>query len=210
MPDPATARAFLLAEVDALEPFAFLLASPAGQPLHTVEVTRSEGGDLEVRIPGRPPIVPELAVSVRSELRERGFSSEKPDDPTLPWVHPVGGRRRRPSISCSACSARSSRRSPTLPSTSRTAATGRNTMRARSSLPRVSGSSACLNEKLGHRAEQDEDGDYPRSDGRRARHRGAARGAGRAAGGARLRDHQRRRDGHAGTRALPGAPELPG
>ena len=90
MPDPAAVRAYLVAEVDALEAFAFLLASPAGKPLHTVEVTRSEAGDLEVRVPGRPPIVPELAASVRAALRERGFGSAKPEDPTVPWVHAAG------------------------------------------------------------------------------------------------------------------------
>lgn len=89
MSDPATARAFLLAEVEALEPLAFVLTSPAGKPLHVVEMTRSDGGAFEVRIPGRPPIVPELPVAVRSALRERGFASEKPADQTVSWVHAV-------------------------------------------------------------------------------------------------------------------------
>ena len=90
MPDAATARAFFVAEVEALEPFAFVMVSPAGRPLHRVEVTRSEAGDLEVRIPGRPRVVPELTVAVRSALREHGFASEKPEDPTVPWVHAAG------------------------------------------------------------------------------------------------------------------------
>lgn len=90
MPDAATVRAFLVAEVEALEPFAFVVMSPAGTPLHAVEVTRSAGGDLEVRIPGRPRIVPELQVAVRSALRERGFASEKPEDRAVPWVHAAG------------------------------------------------------------------------------------------------------------------------
>jgi hypothetical protein len=89
MSDPAIARAFLLAEVEGLEPFAFVLVSPAGNLLHGVEVTRPGGGGLEVRVPGRPRIVPELPVAVRGALRERGFASEKPADPTLPWVHAV-------------------------------------------------------------------------------------------------------------------------
>lgn len=89
MSDPAIARAFLLAEVEALEPFAFVLVSPTGKPLHVVEVTRSDAGGLEVRVPGRPRIVPELPVAVRGALRERGFASEKPADPTAPWVHAV-------------------------------------------------------------------------------------------------------------------------
>ncbi len=86
MSDPAVARAFLIAEVEALEPFAFVVMSPTGRPLHAVEVTRTEGGALEVRVPGRPRIVPELSVAVRSAVRERGFSSAKPEDPALPWV----------------------------------------------------------------------------------------------------------------------------
>ncbi|MCX5737020.1 MAG: hypothetical protein NTZ61_00700 [Proteobacteria bacterium] len=89
MSDPATARAFLLAEVEALEPFAFVLVSPAGMPLHVIEVTRSESGGLEVRVPGRPRVVPELPIPVRTALRERGFKSEDPADPTVAWVHPV-------------------------------------------------------------------------------------------------------------------------
>ena len=90
MSDPATARAFLLGEVEALEPFAYVLVTPAGKLLHVVEVTRSEGGGLEVRVPGRPRIVPELPVPMRGALRDRGFASEKPEDPALPWVHAVG------------------------------------------------------------------------------------------------------------------------
>lgn len=86
MADPAAVRAYLLGEVEALEPFAFVLVSPAGRPLHVVEVTRREDGGLEVRVPGRPPIVPELPVAVRSALRDRGFASEDPADRTVPWV----------------------------------------------------------------------------------------------------------------------------
>jgi len=86
MTDPAAARAFLLAEVEALEPFDFVAASPAATPLHLVEVTRREDTRLEVRVPGRPPVLPELPVPVRSGLRERGFASEDPADSTRPWV----------------------------------------------------------------------------------------------------------------------------
>jgi hypothetical protein len=90
MPDSTTTRAFLVSEVEALEPFAFVMVSPTGSPLHVIEMARLEGGGLEVRIPGRPRIVPELPVPVRSSLRDRGFTSEDPANPTLPWVHPVG------------------------------------------------------------------------------------------------------------------------
>jgi T3SS (YopN, CesT) and YbjN peptide-binding chaperone 1 len=86
MTHPDAARSFLLGEVEALEPFDFVAASPAGNPLHVVEVTRREDGGLEVRVPGRPRIVPELTVPVRSGLRDRGFASTDPADPTQAWV----------------------------------------------------------------------------------------------------------------------------
>jgi hypothetical protein len=89
MTDPAAARAFLQAEIEGLEPFDFVAAGPAGSPLHVVEVTRGEDHALEVRVPGRPPVVPELAVSVRSALRERGFASEDASDRTKPWIQGV-------------------------------------------------------------------------------------------------------------------------
>ncbi len=90
MTDPAVARSFLLGEVEALESFDFLAVSPAGTPLHVVEVTRREDQRLEVHVPGRPPVVPELPIAIRSALRDRGFSNEAPADPTRPWVHEVG------------------------------------------------------------------------------------------------------------------------
>jgi hypothetical protein len=90
MTDPNAARSFLHGEIEALEPFDFVAASPAGEPLHVVEVTRGEDHRLEVRVPGRPPILPDLPVPVRSGLRDRGFASEDPADATKPWVHAVG------------------------------------------------------------------------------------------------------------------------
>ncbi len=86
MPDPAAARAFLRSEVEALEPFDFLMVAPAGKPSHTVEVTRREDARLEVRIPGRPPTMAELPVAVRSALRERGFVSADASDRGQPWI----------------------------------------------------------------------------------------------------------------------------
>jgi hypothetical protein len=86
MTDPRLWQALLVGEIGALEPFAFVAVSPAGQPLHIAEVTRREDGVLEVRVPGRPPFLPELPVPVRSVLRDRGFASEDPADPTRPWV----------------------------------------------------------------------------------------------------------------------------
>lgn len=86
MPDSAEARAFLLGEVEALEPFGFVALSPVGAPLHLLEVTRREDQRYEVRVPGRPLPLPELPVPVRSALLERGFRSEDPADAVRPWV----------------------------------------------------------------------------------------------------------------------------
>jgi hypothetical protein len=87
MTDPAHARAFLESEVEALEPFGFVIVGPFGAPLHMLQVVRREDGGLEVHVPGRPRGVPEIAVAERSALRDRGFVSEDPADPTRPWVH---------------------------------------------------------------------------------------------------------------------------
>jgi hypothetical protein len=90
MTDPSVTRAFLEAEVEALEAFGFVAVMPAGNPLHMVEVTRREDGGLEVRLPGRPVILPELPAPVRAKLRDRGFVSEDPADRNQPWVKSVG------------------------------------------------------------------------------------------------------------------------
>ena len=86
MTDLAAVRAFLSAEVTALEPLDFVAAIPGGNLFHTVEMTRGEDGSLEVRIPGRPPPVPALDASVRSGLKERGFQSADPADQKKPWA----------------------------------------------------------------------------------------------------------------------------
>jgi hypothetical protein len=86
MTDPAAAQAYLLAEVEALEPFDFVAVGPPGKPLHFVEATRAQDGRLEVRVPGRPPGLPALPVAARSALRERGFASAEPSDQTQPWT----------------------------------------------------------------------------------------------------------------------------
>lgn len=85
MTDLAVTRAFLMSDVDALEPFAFVAVTPTDRPLHTVEVMRREDAGLEVLVPGRPPMLPDLTVEIRNALRERGFSSEDPADRTRPW-----------------------------------------------------------------------------------------------------------------------------
>lgn len=87
MTRPDTARNFLLGEVQSLEPFEFVVFGPSGEPLQAVEVTRGEDGALEVRIPGRAPVFPELPVPVRAALRDRGFASADASDKTKPWSH---------------------------------------------------------------------------------------------------------------------------
>jgi hypothetical protein len=87
MTDAAHVRDFLVNEVEALEPFGFVIAGPSGSPMHMVELRRREDGGLEVHVPGRPRTVPELTVPERSALRDRGFASEDPADPTKPWAH---------------------------------------------------------------------------------------------------------------------------
>ncbi len=89
MSDASPVGTFLESEIEALEPFASLGVSPAGSPLHVVEVTRREDQVLEVRVPGRPLMVPPLSGTVRSRLRERGYASEDPEDPTKPWSREV-------------------------------------------------------------------------------------------------------------------------
>ena len=89
MSNPDVVRSFLLGEVEALEPFDFVAILPNGRPQSLVEMASLEDGGLEVRVPGRPPIVPELPVETRSALRERGFASEEASDPTKPWTKAV-------------------------------------------------------------------------------------------------------------------------
>jgi len=87
MTRPESARSFLESEIEDLQPFDFVAAYPAENPLHVVEVMRSEEGALEVRVPARPPTVPGLDASVKAKLHERGFASEEPSDPMKPWTH---------------------------------------------------------------------------------------------------------------------------
>jgi hypothetical protein len=89
MTDPKTARPFLEAEVEGLQAFDFLAVAPGGNPFHLVEVTRGADGALEVRVPGRPRLLPELEVEIRRRLRDHGFASQDPADRTKPWVRRV-------------------------------------------------------------------------------------------------------------------------
>jgi hypothetical protein len=93
MTDPAALREFLEAEIEALEPLAFVALGTPGRALQLVEVARSAEGRLEVRIPGRPPGFPELGEQERSVLVGKGFASEKPADGARPWSRPVRDAR---------------------------------------------------------------------------------------------------------------------
>jgi hypothetical protein len=89
MSNPEAVRTYLINEIDGLEPFELILVAPANRPLEVTEVTRNEDGGLEVRMPGRPPVVPQFDASVRRALCDLGFASEDPADSTRPWVRPV-------------------------------------------------------------------------------------------------------------------------
>ena len=89
MTDPAAARAFLLQEVETLEPFAFVAMRPSGAPLHVVEISRREDRKFDVLIPGRPPPLDPLPVPQRSALRDRGFASPDAANPLEPWLRDV-------------------------------------------------------------------------------------------------------------------------
>jgi hypothetical protein len=93
MTDPATLREFLEAEIEALEPLAFVALGTPGRALQFVEVARSADGTLEVRIPGRPPGFPEIGEPERSVLADQGFTSEKPADSARPWSRRVRDAR---------------------------------------------------------------------------------------------------------------------
>lgn len=89
MSDPTVSQAFLQGEIEALEPFGAVVAGPAGSPFNAVEVTRLENSSLEVRVPGRPPILPPLSAGVQAGLGERGFTCDDPSDRSRPWVNGV-------------------------------------------------------------------------------------------------------------------------
>lgn len=89
MANPEAVRTYLISEVESLEPFDLVLVAPVHHPLHVTEVTRTEEGALEARIPGRPPIVPQLDDSVRRALSDLEFTSIDPADSTQPWARGV-------------------------------------------------------------------------------------------------------------------------
>ena len=89
MTDPTTVRPFLEGEIEGLEPLDFLVIAPCAEPQHVLEVARDEDGTLQVRVPGRPALMPELPVEVSRRLRDGGFTTEDADDRGKPWHHEV-------------------------------------------------------------------------------------------------------------------------
>lgn len=89
MTDPVAVRAFLVGEADGLGPFEFVSLRPSGRVVHTVEVARRSDSVLEVRVPGRMPGIDPLSEEAQGRLRELGFVSEKPEDPSVVWSHEV-------------------------------------------------------------------------------------------------------------------------
>jgi len=85
MRDQTNAQAFVLGEIEALEAFEFLIVGPAQNPLNRIEVACGEDRSLSVQVPGRPPILPELAHEVQKALLQHGFASENATDRTKPW-----------------------------------------------------------------------------------------------------------------------------
>jgi hypothetical protein len=86
MRDLAGTRSFLEGEVAALEAFDFVTVEPSGQPLHRVEIGRTESQGLEVRVPGRVPVLPPLADEEQSALAGQGFVNDEASDRMQPWV----------------------------------------------------------------------------------------------------------------------------
>jgi len=86
MRSPESKREFLRGEIESLDAFEFIVIGPPEHPLHRVEIARGEDRMLEVSVPGRPMLLPELDVPVRAALREQGFASEDPADRTKPWT----------------------------------------------------------------------------------------------------------------------------
>jgi|GEM_PF-1312513 len=89
MRDPASAHAFLTSEVTALDAFEFVTVEPSGQSLHRLEIGRTENQSLELRVPGRMPMLPALDEAEQKALAELGFVNEEAGDRTRPWILPV-------------------------------------------------------------------------------------------------------------------------
>lgn len=89
MTDPTTLTPYLEAEIESLEPLDFVAVAPGREPLHVLELQRTEEGALRLRVPGRPPFAPELPEETLTRLGELGFTSEDAADPGKPWTRDV-------------------------------------------------------------------------------------------------------------------------
>jgi hypothetical protein len=89
MTDPIVLTPYLVGEVEALEPLSFLALAPGHNPLHILEVRRTEESGLQLRVPGRPSFAPELPPELHARLRELGFASEDAADRSIPWTREV-------------------------------------------------------------------------------------------------------------------------
>ena len=89
MKNPEATRNYLISQVEELSPLDLILVAPMNRPLEVIEITRREDGGLEIRMPGRPPIVPQFEASVRRALCDMNFTSEDPSDSTKPWIKRV-------------------------------------------------------------------------------------------------------------------------
>jgi hypothetical protein len=85
MSDPNTLTPYLESEIEGLEPLDFLALAPETNRLHLLELQRTEEGELQLHVPGRPPFAPELSVETRSALQDLGFASEDASDRGKPW-----------------------------------------------------------------------------------------------------------------------------
>ena len=159
MTDPSASRTYLQAEVESLEPFDFVIAGPAGSPLHVVEATRREDGRLEVRVPGRPPIFPALPVPERSALHERGFSSPDASDPTQPWAREVGDAADAVNVMLRVLGEVFGAKPDVALDIAHGSHKAEHEARQRLAAVRTR-VEAVLSAMLAHRPEQDEDGDY--------------------------------------------------
>ncbi len=81
----AALREFLLDQVGRLERFEYVTVGSPSAPFTALEVGRTESGVLEVRVPPRLPQTP-LPVPKRTSLVDAGFRSADPAQPMEPWV----------------------------------------------------------------------------------------------------------------------------
>ena len=83
-----TTTEFLRGQINALTAFDYIAISANQAPLSPLEVTRTETGGFEVRVPPRHPLTP-IPAAKRSRLVELGFHCDDPSSPLSPWIHAV-------------------------------------------------------------------------------------------------------------------------